>query len=237
MEAECIVGSPTELARWFVADLERAIRAVPPSRQFTLAVPGGSVAETFFPQLVASGIPWQRVDVLWVDERAVPPDSPESNYGLATRLWLQPAGVPPRNIHRMPADEADLPRAAEEYARMLCSAAGSPPQLDYVLLGVGSDGHVASIFGHPGADHVTEPVTWTDLAPKPPPRRMSLSLGTLAGARRVVIAAFDASKSTVIGSAVHAPDALTPLARLLRSARAPVLLLGPEAAAEACRPR
>lgn len=229
MEAECIVGSPTELARWFVADLERAIRAVPPSRRFTLAVPGGSVAETFFPQLAASGIPWQRVDVFWVDERAVPPDSPESNYGLATRLWLQAAGVPPRNIHRMPVDVPDLPRAAEEYAKTLRSAAGSPPRLDYVLLGVGSDGHVASVFGAE-EERIAAPVTWTDTAPKAPPRRMSMTLATLAGAHRVVVAAFDETKRAVVADAVHRRGGATAIARLLRSAGAPVLLLGPGAA-------
>lgn len=237
MKAECIVGSPAELARWFVADLERAIHAAPPPRRFTLGVPGGSVAETFFPSLAVSAVEWRHVDVFWVDERAVPPASPDSNHALAMRLWLGPAGVPHGCIHRMPAEEPDLPRAAEEYARELRAAAGSPPRLDYVLLGVGSDGHVASIFGDPVEEPRAGPVTWTERAPKPPPRRMSLSLETLATARRVVIAAFGASKSTVIGTAVHAPDAPTALARLLRSARAPVLLLDPEAAADACSPR
>ena len=231
MEAECIVGSPTELARWFVADLERAIRAVSPRRRFTLAVPGGSVAEAFFPRLATSGIAWQGVDVFWADERAVPPESAESNHRLATRLWLDPAGVPPESVHRMPADLPDLARAAEEYARTLRFAAGSPPRLDYVLLGVGSDGHVASIFGAHGEERAAEPVTWTDTAPKPPPRRMSLSLETLANARRVVVAAFDESKRPAIATAFHEQDAATPVARLLRAAASPVLLLGEGAAA------
>ena len=236
MDAECIVGPPAELARWFVADLERAIRAAAPSRRFTLAVPGGSVAETFLPHLATGAIDWRGVDVFWVDERAVPPASPDSNFALAARVWLGPAAVPPEHIHRMPADAADLSHAAEEYAKTLRAAGGSPPRLDYVLLGVGGDGHVASIFaGH--EEPAAGPVTWTDSAPKPPPRRMSLSLETLATAGRVVIGAFDATKRAAITAALRDGDATTPVARLLRAAHAPVLLLGPEAAIDVQHPR
>ena len=108
--------------------------------------------------------------------------------------------------------------------------AGTPPVLDYALLGVGADGHVASVF--PGA--IPPPggpsVTWTDRSPKPPARRMTLSLETLARSRRVAVAAFDAPKADVIAAAVRGADPDLPLSRVLRLTGRPLLLLTPDAA-------
>src|SRR3954471_1927197 len=68
---------------------------------FSVALPGGSVATTFFPSLSRASTDWARTDFFWGDERAVPPDHPDSNYGVARSLWLEPARVPARRIHRM----------------------------------------------------------------------------------------------------------------------------------------
>jgi 6-phosphogluconolactonase len=184
----------------------------------TLAVPGGSVGEEFFPTLASAPFEWKDVDILWVDERAVLPTSPESNFAQADRLWLTPARVPLRCIHRMPADEADIVRAAAAYAERVHAMAGTPPVLDWILLGVGEDGHVASVFpGDPSVAGV-KAVTWTDRAPKAPRTRMSLSLDTLARARHIVIAAFDPPKARVIASAIRDAGDQTPLGMLLRAA-------------------
>lgn len=230
---DIIRATPDELAQWFVADLAREIRAAAarPGRaeRFTLAVPGGSVAARFFPHLASAPVDWDRVELFWADERAVPPTAPDSNYALAERLWLRPAGISPARVHRMPAERDDHARAAQAYAQRLAAAAGSPPVLDYVLVGVGEDGHVASVLpGHEEAFHGTGPVVWTDRAPKPPSRRMTLTLETLAAARRVVVAAFDATKAPVVADALREPDATTPVAVLLRTAKRAVLLLGHE---------
>jgi 6-phosphogluconolactonase len=227
---EIVVEAPGELARRFVADLDREIRAAAAATAFTLALPGGSVAERFLPVLAAAAVDWSRVALLWADERAVPPESPESNYGLARRLLLEPAGVATARVHRMPADARDLARAAAEYADILASLAGEPPALAYVLLGVGEDGHVASLFpGAPAPDvEPTETVGWTTRAPKPPSRRMTLTFATLARARRVAVAAFGESKARAVASALDGAD--TPLGQLLRVTARPVLFLDPEAA-------
>lgn len=224
MDVQVVTGSPGELAQWFVNDLERAVRATPSSRRCTLAVPGGSVAEAFFPLLATAEIAWRSVEIFWVDERAVAPTDPQSNYALAARLWLVPAGVPADNVHRMPAERADLPGAAQEYTRDLAAAAGTPPQLDYVLLGVGEDGHVASIFPA-GVVETEAVVAWIDDAPKPPARRMTLGMRTLAGARRVVVAAFGPAKRPAVQAALAGGPDESPLARLLRGAEKPVLLV------------
>ena len=87
-----------------------------------------------------------RFRYFWVDERAVAPSDPESNYALAQTLWLAPAGVPAASIHRMPADLPDLDAAAIAYAGDLTRTLGPAARLDFVLLGVGPEGHVASLF-------------------------------------------------------------------------------------------
>lgn len=229
-----IIRAPTdELAQWFAADLTREIRAamMPPgrTRRFTLAIPGGSVATRFLPRLASAAVDWRQVEIFWTDERAVPPTSPDSNYAVAERLWLGPAGIPPAHIHRMVAEREDVRAEAMAYAAELATAAGSPPILDYVLLGVGEDGHVASVFPRDAMVGDTGAVGFVEHAPKPPPRRMTLTLETLAAARRVVVAAFDAPKAAVIAQALEDEIGRTPLARVLRLTARAALLLTPEA--------
>lgn len=229
---DIIRASPDELAQWFTADLAREIRAGAArpgaARRFTLTIPGGSVAERFLPRLAAAALDWDAVDLFWTDERAVPPTAPDANHAVAERLLIGPAGIPAARVHRMRAERADLDAAAGDYAMELAEIAGSPPVLDYVLLGVGPDGHVASIF--PGAPLPAGDATvgWIDHAPKPPPRRMTLTLPTLVAARRVVVAAFDASKAGVIAEALEDPHAQTPVAYVLRRAERAALLVTPE---------
>ena len=231
MQPEIVVGTPTELARRFLADLGRDVLSRSPGRRLTLAVPGGSVGDSFFPTLAQAPFEWKDVDILWVDERAVPATSPDSNFGQADRLWLTPAGVPLRCIHRMPADDADLVRGAAAYAERVHALAGHPPTLDWVLLGVGDDGHVASVFPGDASIAAVKAVTWTDHAPKPPRTRLSLSLDTLARARQVVVAAFDPAKARVIAAALRDPGNQSPLGMLLRTAAQPRLFLTAEVTA------
>ena len=227
MQPEIVVGTPAELARRFLTDLGSDVLSRSPGRRLTLAVPGGSVGDSFFPTLAQATFEWKDIDILWVDERAVPATSPDSNFGQADRLWLTPAGVPLRCIHRMEADDADLVRAAAAYAERVHALAGNPPTLDWVLLGVGDDGHVASVFPGDASIAAVKVVTWTDHAPKPPRTRLSLSLDTLVRGRQVVIAAFDAAKAPVIAAALRDSGDPTPLTLLLRNAAHPRLFVTP----------
>lgn len=209
------------LASDFEAEGKRALAA---RGTFTVALPGGSVASAFFPRLALLSFDWTLTEFFWTDERAVPPSDPESNYAAARSLWFEPAGVPDARIHRMPAEKADLVSAAQEYAEELKAFAGDPPCLDFVLLGVGSDGHVASLFpGRPmfGNDLVAAVVD----APKPPPRRMTLTLPVLTGARRVVAAALGRSKGRAIHDALEHHQSMLPVALVLRRSPRPLLLL------------
>jgi len=197
--------------------------------RFIVALPGGSVATTFLPALAGLTVDWAHIDLFWIDERAVPPDHPDSNYGIASRLLLTPARVPASRIHRMYGELPELEQAARRASDELKSVAGDPPRLDLALVGVGADGHVASIFGPTSALRTPlDPVIAVHDAPKPPPRRLTMTLPVLANAGIVVVAAFGAAKAEAMRDAIGASDR-TPVARLLRDARSSLLLLDREA--------
>lgn len=217
------------LARDFLAHGALAIKG---RGQFTIALPGGSVATNFFPYLAAVPLDWSRANFFWVDERAVPPSAPDSNYRLARTLWLEPVAAPANRIHRIVTDDGDLDTAALSYADILRRIAGDPPRLDYVLLGAGPDGHVASIFsGLAGSSPDTGLVAVVENAPKPPPKRVTLTLPVLAHAKRLAIIALGREKAAAIAEAVNNRDAGSPLAQVIRHARSPWLLLDHDAGA------
>jgi len=212
-----------EVSRRLASEADRAIRA---RGFFALAVPGGSVGREFFPAFATLPLDWTKTRIFWVDERAVPPADFESNFGLARSAWLEPAGVPAECIHRMPADAGDLRAAARRYAANLESVLGVPAQLDLVLLGVGDDGHVASLFpDHAALAERTALVVPIDDAPKPPARRLTLTLPLLTSASLVVVAGFGASKAAVISEALQGTDSALPVALVLRHARRSLVLV------------
>src|SRR4051794_2298912 len=202
---EIVVAPPPALAEVLAARIERAsAQAIGERERFTLAVPGGSVAEAFFPRLAQVPFEWHRSHLFWVDERAVGTDDRDSNYALARDLWLQPAQVPASSVHRMAGERDDLDDAARDYAAELAGWAGMTRALDVALLGVGPDGHVASLFpGHPLLRESSRPVAWLADAPKPPPRRLTLTLPALAAARLLVVAAFGDAKAAVMAAALE----------------------------------
>jgi 6-phosphogluconolactonase len=203
-------------------------------RPLALAISGGSVATTFFPAWAAGRVvDWTSTHVFWADERAVAPTDPESNYGLARSLWLDPAGAPATSIHRMPADEPDLEQAARDYADTIARVVGPAGVLDLVLLGIGPDGHVASLFpGHVLLTETSRGVAAVTDSPKPPPRRLTLTLPLLTTARAVVIGAFGAGKAAIVREAVTDPASRLPAALVARGARRAIWLLDPGAASE-----
>jgi 6-phosphogluconolactonase len=232
MLPEIVVDEPQHLAERLAAIFQADHRGALARRgSFAVALPGGSVATAFFPRLACLPLAWSRTDFFWGDERALPPSDPESNFGLARSLWLEPAQVPPERIHRMPADAPDLEKAAAAYGDELAGALGVPPRLDLVLLGVGPDGHVCSLF--PNHPLLREERRWVAPildAPKPPARRLTLTLPVLAAADRVVLVALGESKAGVLREALEQPGSTLPVAMLARQARRVSFLLDPAAA-------
>jgi 6-phosphogluconolactonase len=195
-----------------------------------VALPGGRIIRRFFDAVVAQAALRQpsfaHVHFLWGDERCVPPDDPESNYGLAQRHLLAPLEIPPANVHRIRGEAAPVIAAAqakEELRRLAPASETGAPVLDLVLLGMGEDGHVASLFpGLPPELTESRAVYLPVVGPKPPPERVTLSYAVLAAARQVWVLASGAGKEPALAASVS-PGGLTPLARVLRERRETLL--------------
>ena len=207
---------------------DRARSAVHDRGQFSLALSGGSIAPALLPTLGDAPLPWEAVSLFWIDERAVPPDDPQSNFGSALALLAGSAAARRARIHPMEIHD-DLDASARAYSDRLVQALGTPPSIDVVMLGVGDDGHVASLF--PGHDH--PPGKWVVAeyhSPKPTTRRLTLTFETLAVARVICIVVLGASKAEVVRSILMDPSSDLPAAHVARAARELWVLADPEAA-------
>jgi 6-phosphogluconolactonase len=192
-----------------------------------LALSGGTTPERTYELLAAEAAALDAVEVWFADERCVGPEHPDSNYRLARQALLAPAAVPGERVHRM-RGELGPDEGAASYANELAgalSADGGPPVLDLIVLGIGPDGHVASLF--PGAatlDASEQAVCLgvTD-SPKPPPQRITLSLGVLRAARSCLLLATGAGKADAISAMLGEPSRHVP-ASLLRRERLTVIV-------------
>src|SRR6266540_730499 len=190
---------------------------------YAAALSGGRVAKKFFMAVTdrakARSIPLAEAHFFWGDERCVPPTDAESNFAPAKEHLLDPLGVPPDRIHRL-RGEISPDRAATEAEAEICriapmNAAGQPV-LDLIFLGMGEDGHVASLFpGAPPEVVRSKSVYLPVLAPKPPPQRITINFAAIAAARQVWVLASGAGKENALRESL-ATDGTTPLACVLR---------------------
>jgi 6-phosphogluconolactonase len=188
-----------------------------------VALSGGTTPARTYELLAADVDSWEGVEVWFADERCVGPDDPESNYLMARERLLDRISIRPAQVHRMEG-ELGPEQGAERYAQALLAhvtAVGKGiPVLDVVVLGIGPDGHVASLFPdadtlHAEAGAVCLPV---HDSPKPPPQRITLSLQVLRAARRCVLLATTADKRAAVTGALAEPSPHVP-ASLLRRER------------------
>lgn len=222
----------------FAATCEQAAtRAIAARGRFAVVVPGGSAAERLLPRLVSARLDWSRTEVFFSDERFVPRSDPDSSASAANRLLFDALGARAPRVHAMVGDGLDLAQpdapevAARVYAEDLVATLGADPVFDLALLGIGEDGHVASLFpGRPAPAERTGLVLVERNSPKPPPTRLTLSLPLLGGARTVVVAAFGAGKADVLKTVLRDAGCQLPAARMLRLAAESRVLLDPEAA-------
>jgi len=156
-------------------------------------------------------IPWDKIHFFWGDERCVPADDPRSNQAMARESLLDRVPVPPANIH--PIACADSPeKAADAYQRELQDHfAGDPPRFDLVFLGLGADGHTASLF--PGSAALAEQTLWTAVVHRPGDAfpRITLTLPLLNQARRLLFLVVGRSKSAILAEVVRGDPGSGPL--------------------------
>jgi 6-phosphogluconolactonase len=215
-------------AEHFVA---RAAEAVTARGRFTVALSGGSTPRSTYtllasadnadrsgrqhPREFAPRVDWPRVHVFWGDERCVPPDHPDSNYRTAHEALLRHVPIPAGNVHRIHG-ELDPAQAAREYERALltvfgASPGGSPPRFDLVLLGMGSDGHTASLFPGTAAIHERERWVVAHYVPKLSAWRVTLTPAVINAAAQVTFLVAGAGKAKRLRQVLvgpHQPDIL-----------------------------
>lgn len=175
--------------------LQAAQQAIARAGAFHLVLAGGSTPQRVYRALARSSVDWPNWHVWFGDERCLPPHDPERNSRMAAQAWLDHVPIPPAQIHPIPA-ELGAVAAANAYAQTLAGLG----DFDLVLLGLGVDGHTASLFpGHDwGAGAAAPNVLAVFDAPKPPPERVSLSARRLAAARQVIFLVSGAGKQAAV---------------------------------------
>jgi 6-phosphogluconolactonase len=185
---------------------------------FTVALSGGRIAVDFFRAIALQARPnagIRKAHFFWADERCVPPDHAESSYRVAGELLFEPLDIERSRIHRICGEDEPARAAAaasEELLRITSSEATQHPVLDWVFLGMGEDGHVASLFpGNPPQEAIYYPV----IGPKPPPQRITLSYRVLKAAREVWVLISGPGKEAALRESLLA-GGTTPLAGVLK---------------------
>jgi 6-phosphogluconolactonase len=194
-----------ELVRVFRERLESGNHAA-----VTIALAGGNTPRTLY-RLLASDfreqIPWERLHVFWGDERYVHPEDPRSNYRMARTTLLDHVPIPADRIHAIPTGFSHPDEAAAAYAGVLREVLGeTDPQFDVILLGLGTDGHTASLFPQSPALREQARSVVAVMAPVPPPARLTLTLPVLTRALHVFVLLEGAAKIAALDR-VLAPGA------------------------------
>ena len=180
----------------------------------SVALAGGNTPRPIYQELARmprGALPIEKLDFYFGDERCVPPDDPRSNYRMAREALFDPAGIDPARVHRIEAERPDRDRAAADYQAIL------PGPLDILVLGMGEDGHVASLFPRSAALRETARRVVAVEGPKPPPWRLTITPPVIRAARTVVVAAVGKEKAAAAARALlgdeHPEDVPAQLAR------------------------
>lgn len=202
-----VVAHSEELSRVaaeeFVVNAETSVRK---NGFFTVALSGGSTPKGLYMKLAGEPyrekIPWSKVHFFWGDERCVPPDHPDSNYRMARESLLDKVPIPEVNIYRMPAELEDHDRAASEYEQTIRAffhlEAGEKPRFDMVLLGMGDDGHTASLFPRTSALEERDHLVSANYIEKLSAWRLTLTVPVINQAAQVLFLISGESKASVL---------------------------------------
>ncbi len=218
----------------FAAQASAAVRV---NGRFTVALSGGSTPRTLYSLLATKpAIPWEKICFFWGDERHVPPSQPESNYRMAHEALLSKVPARPENIFRVHAEEKDAAAAALQYEQTLKDffhlSPGEFPRFDLVFLGVGPDGHTASLFPGTPALNETQRLVVANWVPKFNTHRITFTLPVLNAAASVMFLTSGADKAAILHEVLENSAADLPSQRV-RPANGRLVWLVDEAAASA----
>lgn len=217
-----IVSDAAELAREAAQRFTQlAIEAVAERGRFSVALSGGSTSVPLYRQLAEQPdqVPWERVHLFWGDERSVPPNHPDSNFRLAEEALISHVPIPACNVHRVQG-ELQPEAAAPAYAAAIHAFFGEIwPRFDLVLLGLGNDGHTASLFpGSPALRETARPVVavmanYQDR----PAHRVTLTLPAINAGHQILFLATGAAKAEIVAAVLQEPNGNFP-AQLIQPA-------------------
>ena len=234
------VRDPEELERAAAGEFARLARQAEPKRPLAVALSGGRTPTGMYARLAQDPyrnlVPWQALHLFWGDERHVPPDDPDSNFRTVQEALLSRITVPEANVHRIPAENPDATAAAIDYEATLRSffslKEGQVPRLDLLLLGLGADGHVASLF--PGSDALREgtrlvAAPWVERLQA---RRITLTPPAIKNASEIMVLVAGEEKAGALRQALSGAGTVDDCpALLLREARGRVIFIADRAAA------
>lgn len=200
--------------------------------RFNFVLAGGSTPKSLYEKLSQESLPWGEFHIFWGDERYVPPDHPDSNEGMARQAWLDHIPIEPAQIHPMPTHLADPHQAASQYHQEIQayfqSLGEAEPVFDLVLLGMGPDGHTASLFPHTSALSVTD--QFVTVGEKDGQPRLTLTVPVINQARCVLFLVAGANKQAALGQVLTGTgDPDTYPARLIQPDETLIWLLDHEA--------
>jgi 6-phosphogluconolactonase len=199
--------------------LSKIQEAIEKSDRFTIALAGGGTPKPLYEAIATQNLPWEKIHVFWGDERYVPADHPDSNQGMARNAWLNKVDIPAANIHPMPTEGASPVADAEKHEAQLLEFFGIPagtfPDFDVILLGIGDDAHTASLFPHTDALQVQDQLVTVGNKDGQP--RITFTAPLINHAHCVIFLVAGSSKRPALAQ-IFAPeaDAVTYPARLIQ---------------------
>jgi 6-phosphogluconolactonase len=187
----------------FINEAKEAIKA---KEVFHVAISGGHTPRHFFELLgempESKNLPWNEIELFWVDERYVSPDSMHSNYKLAADTFLSKVSIPEQNIHRIPTEHSDFKKAAQEYERVIRKVFGVQkgrlPKFDLIVLGMGADGHTGSLFPDSYAPFVKEDLVCVVYVLDEKLNRITLTHPVLCAASHLVVLVSGREKAAIV---------------------------------------
>ena len=185
---------------------DSAQRAISDKNVFHVAISGGKTPRQFYQLLgidkQSLNLPWDKIKLFWVDERCVRPESPDSNYRVAADTFLKKVPIPQQNIHRIAGESIDYTQAVDEYARILREVfklgPGRFPEFDFMILGMGPDGHIGSLLPNSYALFDTDDLVAVVYQIEGGLNRITLTHPVMCAAQQLLIMVSGAEKAAIV---------------------------------------